>query len=220
MKALAVFGSTARNERSFDSDIDMLGVYDGGKIKSVSKGCVSLFLYPEIVLREKMMSGDLFALHLVKESIPIYGNDILEEIYSKFTYKDNYTIEINTALEVSYEILSSYEKLKQHRDANKKIAWCLRTIIISISAQDRTPVFSKKKLSEYISIKGFSSKEILMMINIKSISKKLPVRITNELSCLFNELKPYGDFHNKNYNDTVFHSIVNMISKNKKIIGY
>ncbi|MGK3384798.1 nucleotidyltransferase domain-containing protein, partial [Escherichia coli] len=26
MKALVIFGSTARNERSFDSDIDMLGV--------------------------------------------------------------------------------------------------------------------------------------------------------------------------------------------------
>ncbi|PSC99307.1 hypothetical protein C7D74_30670 [Klebsiella pneumoniae] len=31
MKALVIFGSTARNERSFDSDIDMLGVYDKEK---------------------------------------------------------------------------------------------------------------------------------------------------------------------------------------------
>jgi predicted nucleotidyltransferase len=43
MKALVIFGSTARNERSFDSDIDMLGVYDKEKILSVSKESVSLF---------------------------------------------------------------------------------------------------------------------------------------------------------------------------------
>ena len=55
MKALVIFGSTARNERSFDSDIDMLGVYDKEKILSVSKESVNLFLYPETTLREKLV---------------------------------------------------------------------------------------------------------------------------------------------------------------------
>ncbi|PSC99208.1 hypothetical protein C7D74_30935, partial [Klebsiella pneumoniae] len=68
----------------------------------------------------KMVSGDLFALHLVKESIPIYGSDIIKDIYSSFKYKESYIVEINTALKVSTEILSIYDKLRQHKSANKK----------------------------------------------------------------------------------------------------
>ncbi|PSC99243.1 hypothetical protein C7D74_31335, partial [Klebsiella pneumoniae] len=55
-------------------------------------------------------------------------------------------------------------------------------------------IFSKKKLSEYIKVTGFDSREILILINIKSISKKLPSRIINRISCLFNELYIYSDF--------------------------
>ncbi|WP_320738474.1 hypothetical protein [Enterobacter sp. 168J2] len=220
MKALVIFGSTARNERSFDSDIDMLGVYDKEKILSVSKESVSLFLYPETTLREKMVSGDLFALHLVKESIPIYGSEIIKDIYSTFKYKESYTVEINTALKVSTEILSIYDKLRQHKSANKKIAWCLRTVIISISAQDRTPVFSKQKLSEYIKVTGFDSREILILINVKSISKKLPSRIINRISCLFNELYIYSDFHNYSYKQDVLYQMLHDIDSNNHSINY
>ncbi|MGL6647747.1 nucleotidyltransferase domain-containing protein, partial [Aeromonas caviae] len=53
MKALVLFGSTARHEADFNSDIDLLGVYDGDKIKSICIGTVSLFLYPERTLIEK-----------------------------------------------------------------------------------------------------------------------------------------------------------------------
>lgn len=220
MKALVIFGSTARNERSFDSDIDMLGVYDKEKITAVSKESVSLFLYPEATLREKMVSGDLFALHLVEESIPIYGSEIIKDIYSNFKYKESYIVEINTAIKISTEILSIYDKLRSHKNANKKIAWCLRTIIISISAQDRTPVFSKQKLSDYIKINGFEPRELFIFINIKSMGKKLPPKITHRISCLFNELSVYSDFHNHGYNQDVLFQMLNDVYNNRNSINY
>lgn len=214
MKALAIFGSTARNERSFDSDIDMLGIYDERKISSISKGNVSLFLYPESILREKMRSGDLFALHLVKESIPIYGADKLESIYRDFKYKKDYIMEINTAIKVSRKIISIYSSLKEHKEANKKMAWCLRTIIISISAQNKNPVFSKKSLSEYIKIENIDPRTILTLINAKSMQGKLPERIIDLFSIIFNELSKNYSSNCDNYNEAVFYQILKGIDTN------
>ncbi|MGL6531274.1 nucleotidyltransferase domain-containing protein [Aeromonas hydrophila] len=176
MKALALFGSTARHDTDFNSDIDLLGVYDGDKIKSIIIGNVSLFLYPEKTIIEKMQSGDLFALHLVKESIPIYGDDILDRIYSQFQYKENYMSDVSNAISLAKNILSIYESIKFKKNANKKLAWCLRTIIIALSAQKKEPVFSKKKLSEYIEIPKVSAHELLTMINFKTFGGSIPKR--------------------------------------------
>ena len=214
MKALAIFGSTARNERSFDSDIDMIGIYDEKKISSVSKGNVSLFLYPETILREKMTSGDLFALHLVKESIPIYGHEQLESIYKDFKYKKNYAMEINTAIKVSDEIISRYKSLSDYKEANKKMAWCLRTVIISISAQDKTPVFSKKSLSEYVKIEDIEPRIILALINVKSIRGKLPKRVIDFFSITFSNLSRKYVFDHDNYDEALFHKILKGIETN------
>ncbi|MBQ4679221.1 hypothetical protein AerOnIF3_01065 [Aeromonas dhakensis] len=174
MKALALFGSTARHEAEFNSDIDLLGVYDGDKIKSICIGTVSLFLYPETTLIEKMQSGDLFALHLVKESIPIYGCDTLGGIYNCFQYKTNYYSEISNAITLAKKILSTYDSIACKRNSNKKLAWCLRTTIIALSAQNKEPIFSKKTLSEYIEIPKVPANDLLKMINIKNSSVPIP----------------------------------------------
>ncbi|MGK3384764.1 hypothetical protein ACSLOB_29140, partial [Escherichia coli] len=55
----------------------------------------------EIIIVRKHHAIFLLALHLVKESIPIYGADIIKDIYSSFKYKESYIVEINTALKVS-----------------------------------------------------------------------------------------------------------------------
>lgn len=220
MKALAIFGSTARNERSFDSDIDMIGIYDNKQISSISKGSVSLFLYPESILIEKMRAGDLFALHLVKESMPIYGSEILNNIFDHFEYKSNYSEEINTALKVSDEILSIYNKLKEHREANKKLSWCLRTIIISMSAQDKKPVFSKKHLSEYIKLENTEPRKILTLINVKGMPGRLPEKIINTFSFIFKELQKKCNLSNDNYDEKLFFKILEGVNKNNKKIEY
>ncbi len=220
MKALAIFGSTARNERDYSSDIDMIGIHDAAFIRSISHESVSLFLYPESILNKKMLSGDLFALHLVKESIPIYGEDILQNIYSKFKYKDSYMEEINTSIKIAFAILDRYDSIKNHKEANKKIAWCLRTFLISVSAQDRNPVFSKKLLSEYIILNSADSKTILSLINTKSMKNKLPEKIINIFHLLFNELSFKFKGDKTHVNEMLVNEILNGIESSEKKFGY
>ncbi|GKV83168.1 hypothetical protein WBW39_13280 [Pectobacterium versatile] len=174
MKSLILFGSKARHDSDANSDIDLLGVYEGKKINSISHDSVHLFLYPESTILEKMTSGDLFALHLKEESIPLYGNDYINNVFSKFKYKESYEYEISMAIFLITEIAMSYNSIKNKKNANKKISWCTRTAIIATSANDRTPVFSKRKIANYINLPGISAHDIEILINIKNFSKKIP----------------------------------------------
>lgn len=196
MKALALFGSTARCEREIDSDIDLLGVHSKNTIIHTSESIVNLYLYPEKILIEKMESGDLFALHLVKESLPIYGNEYLDEIFSRFKYKETYTYEIGTALFISNIIINNYISIPNKFLANKKLAWCLRTIIIAISAQDRNPTFSKKSLAEYLTLSNCNPQEVLSLINAKRIKYQLPTDFIEKYKVTFDEIsKKYSNEH-------------------------
>lgn len=193
MKALAIFGSTARNEREASSDIDLIGLYDEVAVKSITEQSVSLFMYPEKKLIEMMIDGDLFALHLVKEAQPIYGNEIFESIFSKFNYKENYRQEMNVSMYVAGYILKNYEMLNNYSEANKKLSWSLRTFIIAISAHDRKPVFSKVKISEYLTFPNLTSQDILLAINIKIFKNKLPDSMMLKVKDIFSYLAESND---------------------------
>jgi predicted nucleotidyltransferase len=47
MKALVIFGSKACHDSEPDSDVDLLGVYDGDSVIPKAIDNVHLFLYPE-----------------------------------------------------------------------------------------------------------------------------------------------------------------------------
>lgn len=192
MKSLVLFGSKARHDSDAGSDIDLLGIYDGEKIKSISHESVNLFLYPEKTILEKMESGDLFALHLKKESIPLYGGEIITEVFSKFKYKENYDYEVSMAIFLASEITMSYHMVKNIRNANKKLSWCVRTAIIATSAKNRNPIFSKKKLSHYLEIPGLSPSDIEVLINLKNFSSPIPDRYIDKITIFlmyFNYIK-------------------------------
>lgn len=198
MKALAIFGSTARHEREASSDIDLIGLYDEVTVRSITEQSVSLFMYPEKKLVEMMTNGDLFALHLVKEAQPIYGSDIFELIFSKFNYKENYKQEMNVSMYVANYILKNYEMLNDYSEANKKLSWSLRTFIIAVSAHDRNPVFSKVKIAEYLSFPNLTSQDVLAAINVKIFKSKLPTDMLMKIKSIFiylAESNPSGRRH-------------------------
>jgi len=181
MKSLLLFGSKARHDSDASSDIDLLGVYEDKKISSITHDSVHLFLYPEITILEKMTSGDLFALHLKEESIILHGEDYINDVFSKFKYKESYDYEISKAVFLIKEIATSYHLIKNKKIANKKISWCVRTAIIATSAEDRNPVFSKRKISNYIKPPGVSAHDIEILINIKNFSKKIPEKYIDKI---------------------------------------
>ncbi|EBR0355637.1 hypothetical protein DNY06_19790 [Salmonella enterica subsp. enterica serovar Javiana] len=199
MKALVIFGSKARHDSEPDSDVDLLGVYDGDSVIPKAIDNVHLFLYPEKHISHLMKSGDLFALHLVKESVTIYGNDVIDNLFSQFTYKNNYVDEICTARELAMSIINSYQDIKDTKIANKKLSWCVRTSIIALSANNREPVFSKKRMSEYIVINGITSKDIEIMINFKKFSSKLSSNYISKVIEFFSFFNHYTGNVNKDF---------------------
>lgn len=215
MKALVIFGSKARHDSEPDSDVDLLGIYDGDSVIPKAIDNVHLFLYPEKQISHLMKSGDLFALHLVKESVTIYGNDVIDDLFSQFTYKDNYVDEISTAKALAMNIIGSYDDIKHVKIANKKLSWCVRTSIIALSANNRDPVFSKKKMSEYIVVDGITNNDIEIMINLKKFSSKLP---SNYVSKLIEFFSFFSDYNGNIDKDFIFSNIKKINTGNFKTL--
>lgn len=195
MKSLVLFGSKARHDSDATSDIDLLGIYDGDKIKSIIHDSVHLFLYPEKTILKKMKSGDLFALHLKEEAVVLSGEDYISGIFSKFKYKNSYAYEISKAVFLASEIANSYHRIKNKSKANKRISWCTRTAIIATSAENREPVFSKRKISNYLEIPGLSARDIEILINIKNFSRQIPERYIDKVLLFV----MYFDYIKKDY---------------------
>ncbi|OIR48098.1 hypothetical protein [Enterobacter sp. FB] len=210
MKALALFGSTARYEREIDSDIDLLGVYDKATIHCSSESIVNLYLYPEEIIIKKMVSGDLFALHLVKEAIPIYGTEYFKEIFSNFRYKKDYSYEIGTALFIGNILIKNYASIINKAIVNKKLAWCLRTVVIAISAEEKKPVFSKKYISEYLKLKNLNANEVLYLINTKRIKYALQKESLEKYYFFFDEISRRYHVNGNYYSDPL---VLDILSK-------
>ncbi|CNI57032.1 hypothetical protein [Yersinia ruckeri] len=220
MKSLVLFGSKARHDSDAGSDIDLLGIYDGEKIKSIAHESVHLFLYPEETILEKMTSGDLFALHLKEESIPLYGEDLISDIFSKFEYKKNYDYEISKAIFLVSEIAISYDRIKNKKKANKKISWCTRTAIIALSAENREPVFSKRKIASYLEIPGVSASDIEILINIKNFSKKIPEKYIEKIFLFSMHFDYIYKDYNRLLNDPFIKKSISDLADKKSSDGY
>lgn len=73
-----------------------------------------------------------------------FNPKIFDELKNEFQYKENYNIDIATAFYLANVILNEKDNISNWAVANKRISWCVRTILISISVENRKPVFSKE----------------------------------------------------------------------------
>ena len=220
MKSLVLFGSKARHDSEAGSDVDLLGIYDGEKIKSIAHESVHLFLYPEKTILEKMTSGDLFALHLKEESIPLYGEGLIFDIFSKFEYKKSYDYEISKAIFLVSEIAISYNRIKNKKNANKKISWCTRTAIIAMSAENREPIFSKRKIASYLEIPGISASDIEILINIKNFSNKIPEKYIDKIFLFATHFDYIYKDYDRLLNDPFINKSISELENNKNSDWY
>lgn len=193
--SLIVFGSYARGDTDKFSDLDLLGVVDDKSSKSTPVRDINLSIYPIGKLIELMECGDLFALHLKMEGKPLFGNAHFNDIIGKFKYKESYIGDIAYALLMGELILENKLIIKNWSIANKRIAWTVRTIIISFSAENREPVFSKKIISKYIDVPGLSSKDILSIINIKR-KKESDFELLDKVSVFYSFFKENMEIRN------------------------
>lgn len=158
--ALALFGSRARGDNDLLSDTDLLLVTQNSKPKHILNNNLSLSFYSQEYLIEKARFGDLFLCHIINESKSLYDpNGFFDMLKNEFCFKDSYLEEVGHASELGWFLIQYSESFSNYKISNKRIAWCVRTILIARSAEKRNPIFSANKLAE--SIDTFSVADLI-----------------------------------------------------------
>lgn len=159
LDALLLFGSRARGDHSASSDIDLLAVTENKKPTVSGSADASLFHYSFDWLKHKASSGDPFVWHLVTEAIAIYDPaDNLSALRQEFRFKDDYRKQITQASDVGWLISLLGDEMSA-KEANRWLAWAVRTISIAHAATLQKPAFSGSALAEVL---GYPDIEVLV----------------------------------------------------------
>lgn len=146
--ATLLFGSLARADHAEGSDADILMINLGGETRHVSVGHLSLFLYPWQTLEQDARAGDLFVCHLVREAKALIDpDDYLPKLRGAFQFRSTYHNDIRLAADLGWYLVRFGDELNASLQA-KRALWCIRTILIARSAEQRDPVFAPKRLAE------------------------------------------------------------------------
>lgn len=146
-----LFGSHARGDFTSGSDIDLLSIITEDRFGTFSEGKLNLSLYPMPKFIEAASRGNLFILHIVREAIVVYDpSKFHTKVIDKFRVKESYYSEIGQASDLGWYLVNSAEQFRDKKVWNKRVAWCVRTILIARSAERGKPVFSTQELSQTI----------------------------------------------------------------------
>jgi predicted nucleotidyltransferase len=124
--ATLLFGSLARADQSEGSDTDLLMIGLDEETRHVSIGNLSLFLYP---WRQ------------------IDPDNYLPRLRQVFQFRSSYAAEISRASDFGWFLVSFGAELNPQL-LTKRALWCVRTILIARSAEERNPVFAPERLAE------------------------------------------------------------------------
>lgn len=149
LECLVLIGSHARGDDDLFSDVDLLGVVSTEDHKMVNVKKVNLSIYSESYLRNMMMQGELFALHVVSEGVSLVNESLFKDICADFKYKDSYFKDKALAYLMGEMILAEQSNITNWSLANKRITWCIRTYILSVMAENKAPCFSKESIAFY-----------------------------------------------------------------------
>lgn len=222
LQCLILFGSHARGDIDQNSDLDLLGVDNSNQHKTVSINKVNLSLYSYEHLVNMAKNGDPFVFHLINEGKCFFGKDIFDLIKESFQYKAD-TLYLNDAKAACYLA----NKIYQNRDAivtskwwlaNKRISWCIRTIIISLLMCKRRAVFSKHELAMYIAeqVKKINLEDAFLLVDAKSHKNK----DTKILEILFDFISSQPELLNVDkidiYNRDIISKTINSIISDEK----
>lgn len=147
--SLVLYGSRARGDHRLRSDVDLLGVVEGGAIhKEVTARGASFYHYPAPTLLEKSKAGDLFLLHLVREGKVLHDTlDFFEQVKQSFQFQLNYENVVREAHAVA-RFIEARPSILQTKKVRKRYIWALRTILIARCAEKKEACFSSAALAE------------------------------------------------------------------------
>lgn len=148
--SLSIYGSRSRGDHSESSDVDLFAITNEKYYKMVVNGITNIACYPKSLAVQRAGEGDLFMLHLCEEAKELYHSDYsLSQLKDEFRYKNSYSHEITCASHLAWYLIDFNSGVRNALLINKRIAWCVRTILIAKSAETRNPVFSTNGLVEY-----------------------------------------------------------------------
>ncbi|MFO6297740.1 nucleotidyltransferase domain-containing protein [Rahnella selenatireducens] len=167
LECLAVIGSHARGDNDSYSDVDLLGIVVRESHQMINVNKVNLAIYSKSHLRKMMHDGELFALHIKQEGIALVNEELFNDICSSFKYKDNYNKDRRLAFLMGSIILKEQSTIRNWLVANKRIAWCVRTYILSLMAENGNISFAKPDIAfhGHSVHKNISYQDFLQLIN-------------------------------------------------------
>lgn len=165
-----LFGSHARGDEDIYSDTDLLLISQDDRPQHVQKGHLSTSIYPLEDLLKRARDGDLFVCHIAREAKAIYDpSDQLELLRQHFALRASYEREILHASDLGWFIIDFGCKNHLQSLLNRRIAWCVRTILIAKSAELKRPVFSAAELAAVA-----ESSDVLKLIKNKETDRADP----------------------------------------------
>jgi predicted nucleotidyltransferase len=168
--AMLLFGSHARGDEDMFSDTDLLLISEDDRPQHVQKGHLSTSIYPLDDLLTRAQQGDLFVCHIAREAKAIYDpSDQLELLRQHFALRPSYEREIRHASDLGWFIVDFSVESHLQSLLNRRIAWCVRTILIAKSAELGRPVFSAAELAEFA-----HSEDVLKLIKNKETDRADP----------------------------------------------
>lgn len=212
LKCLVLFGSHARGDIDSQSDFDLLGIDDSKDYSVRDVGKVNFSLYSSSEIIKMSEDGNLFILHIIKEGKCLFNDDFFDILKSSFTYRDSYEEDAIVAYFLATKIYQNKDKITNWPLANKRISWCVRTILISISADNKKPVFSKLALAEIAFQHKYNTLESHKLIDAKSNTQK-DEKVLQLLSDFIFEYKYLSNKMNKGilYSRGIVASTINTI---------
>ncbi len=146
VSAILLFGSRARGDNSRGSDTDLLLISPPGTPQHKSIGHLSMFFYPWQKLTADARDGDLFVCHIVREAKPVFDPlGQLDQLRSQFRLRTNYAREIAQAHDLGW-FLDRHAGALNDNVVVRRMAWCIRTILIARLAERGTPAFAPLEL--------------------------------------------------------------------------
>lgn len=117
--------------------------------------------------------GDLFLCHVLREGQLLYDSSgIIDALNSQFELRKSYDSEKQYANDIAWLIVKFTDSIKDSPIAGRRLAWCVRTILIACSAENGHPVFSARELAEFA-----PQNRILELIAQKDTNSLSPVII-------------------------------------------
>lgn len=146
---LMLYGSIARGDYSYSSDIDLLTIVEQKSTKII-QGKLNISKYNFDQFKKMVSQSALFIFHLNKEGkILVDENGFLQElIYNSFKLRHSYKEEICLAHSLLMELARDYDLAINYTYINAKTAWCLRTIFAAIGAENGIPIFSARSIKK------------------------------------------------------------------------